>query len=367
MKSPKEIEEAFRRLQEVTEQEVHMEQQMRANRKLRKKIQTQSGKVRMLEHLLELSEKQYDVLAGLLNPSDWKPSTVVKPDMRFKNEATAIALYSDIHCEKKILPETCNNWNESNPSIIEKRHLTWENGLLKVTREQRKSIPIPHLVLFILGDLITGYLWEEDIEDNYYSPTEAIDFAQHMVVHALKKFSEDGDFKTIRVVMVRGNHGRTSNRKKYATAHKNSYEQQMYYSVRKLFTEQLVGYNNLEFIIPKSEFAEVQIYDKKVTGSHGDHFRYQGGIGGLEIPMRKWGYKLQEAAPADKRYIGHWHHRMPGDKEVVNGSGCGYDAFAMGHGFSPEPPMMHYELLDRNRNLFTVQLPIIMDKLLRNR
>ncbi len=346
----------------MTEQERAMDAQMRSNRKLRRKNLELNRKVRILEDLIERSEQQYDVLAGLVDGrKEWKPTAVITPDHRYKNEATAIGLYSDLHCEKKVDPETCNNWNKSNPTVIERRHLTWENGLLKVVREHRKSIPIPHLVLFILGDLITGYLWEEDIEDNYYSPTEASDFAKDLIVHALKKISEDGGFKSIKVVMVRGNHGRTSKRKKYATGHKNSHEQQMYYATRKLFVEQLVGYNNLEFLIPKSEFAEVQIYNKRVTGSHGDHFRYQGGIGGLEIPMRKWGYRMQKAAPADRRYIGHWHTRMPGAKEIVNGSIVGYDAFAMGHGFEPEPPMQHFELLDRNRDLFTVQLPIVLD------
>jgi hypothetical protein len=186
-------------------------------------------------------------------------------------------------------------------------------------------------------------------------------FLQPLLIDILKNFSEDGDFKTITVVMTPGNHGRTSKRKKFSAGYKNSYEWLMYKAIEEIFTNKLVGYDNINFIIPQSEFAEITIYGKNITFSHGDHFNYIGGIGGLEIPLRKWGYKLQKAAPADKRYIAHWHTWMPGGKEVVNGSMVGYSAFGMGKAFEPELPQMHYELLDRNRETFTIKLPIIVD------
>ncbi len=325
-----------------------------------KAFNNKRAQARTMRRLKE-AERQVDVLT-LTQPNEHRKWGKIKmrADKRLNNEAIAITLLSDVHAEEEVIPGTVNNWNKSNPDITKAKLETYANGVLKVTRELRGGVAINQLIFGMLGDMITGYLHEENLENNLLSPTEAIDFLQPLLVGMIKRFSEDGDFKQIVIPMLRGNHGRTSKRKKFSTGFKNSYEWLMYRQIYKLFSEVLVGYDNIKFEIPESEFAEIKVYDKYTTFSHGDHFNFIGGIGGLEIPLRKWGYKMQKSIPADKRYIGHWHMWMPGGREVVNGSLLGYNAYAFGKSFEPEIPMQHYELCDRNRG-FTVKLPIIVD------
>jgi hypothetical protein len=363
MKSPKEIKKDLERLHNPTEEEKVLDVLMTSNRKARKEIKFQRKKVAILEKTLERCEDQFDVLSGIVMPETYPKSRrrIIHPDYRRKNEATAFALLGDVHADEYVDPATVNNWNYYTPDISERRLNTFCTGLLKTTRELRKTIPIPHLVLGFMGDFISGYIHDELQENNLLSPTEGIQFIEPILVDIVKRLSEDGDFKSIEIPMLRGNHGRTTEKIRHSTDWKNSFEQLMYFSIVKLFTEQLVGYNNVKFTTTKSSFVEVEVYGKKITFNHGNEFRYLGGIGGLEIPMRRWGYKMQKAAPADKRYLAHHHKWMPGGIEVVNGCMIGYNKFAMDKAFEPELPQMHYELLDRNRGAFTIKLPIIVD------
>lgn len=356
-----------------TEEEQKIDAHLAANAALRRKniklgrqLKEAQRHKRIVEDALEKAEMQFDVVSGIIGYEkyDSKLRRTISPDFRRKNEATAFVLLSDIHGDEDIELSSTNGWNKSNPDLTLMKLNTFREGLLKVVREERKSIAIPHLVFGILGDVISGYIHEELMENNTLSPTEGIDFLKPILIDIFKTLSEDGDFQSIKVPMVRGNHGRTTPRKRYSTGYKNSFEWQMYMDIAKTFREHLVGYNNLEFLIPKSFMYEMEAYGKKITFSHGDHFQYRGGVGGVTIPMKGWSNRMQDGAPADKRYLAHWHTWTPG-KETINGSAVGYNAFAMEKGFAPEPPLSHFELLDRNRNMFTVKLPIILNNLYR--
>ena len=354
-----------------TEEERKMDAQMQSNHtlrlkniKLERQVKEANAHKRIVESALEKTEQQLEIISGILGYEEYSKTTrkIISPDFRHKNEATAFILLSDIHGDEEVTLETTNGWNKSNPDITVMKLNTFREGLLKTVREMRKGISIPHLVFGILGDTITGYIHEENLENNLMSPTQGIMMIKPILIDTIKTFSEDGDFKSIKVIMIRGNHGRTTKKKRYSTAYKNSYEWQMYIDIATVFREQLVGYDNVEFFIPKSFMEEIEVYGKKITFSHGDHWNYRGGIGGVEIPMRSWSYREQKAAPADRRYFGHWHTWTPG-KETINGSCVGYNPFAMEKGFEPEPPLCHFELLDRNRSMFTVKLPIILHNL----
>jgi hypothetical protein len=141
---------------------------MKVNRKLRNRIVAKNRQINNAERLIDNAEMRIDIMTGMLNPAEYEKSRrkIIKPDFRYKNEAVAISLLSDIHAEEEIEPASCNYWNKSNPAITEMKLNNYREGVLKTTRELRKTIAIPHLTLGWLGDLISGYIHEELMELN---------------------------------------------------------------------------------------------------------------------------------------------------------------------------------------------------------
>lgn len=275
------------------------------------------------------------------------------------DENTAISCLSDIHVEETVLKEVVSGLNEYNLDIAKRRVELYFSRLLFIVNGLRAGgWKIDNLVLAILGDLINGYIHEEFVEENGLSPTEAALFMEELLIRGITLLVNEGDFKQIKIICARGNHGRTSTKKKFSTGYKNSYEWLMYSQLVRYFQDR-PGFENVEFIVSKSEFTRVQIYDKVWVFSHGDHFNYMGGVGGMMVPFKRWIYKMMQIMPADKYAIAHWHTYFNLPDGMSNGSVVGYSPFAMGHGFAPEAPQQQFQLQDSRRG-FTVNTPIIL-------
>ena len=287
---------------------------------------------------------------------------VLRKDESYKgSEATAISCLSDVHFEEKVDPAVVYEVNEYNPDIAAKRLEVYFTSLLSMIRKERQNVPIKKLVLGLLGDMITGYIHEELMEDNWLSPTEATMGVRSCLMAGIKMLAEEGDLEEIVIPCCKGNHGRTSVRKKYSTGYKNSYEWMLYHDMKKIF-EDWGGFNNLTWHIPKSELTYVDVYDKKLRFGHGDHFRFIGGVGGVAVPLMKWLYRSNSFTKvrADMTFIGHWHQQLkPASNCFINGAVIGYNSYAAGLGFIPEPPMQIFSLLDSERG-FTINTPILL-------
>jgi len=286
-----------------------------------------------------------------------KPIKIVENNKK-KNEVVPICLLSDAHVEERVDKQSVNGLNEYNPDIAKDRLNNYFINVLKLINNERQNSTVDTMVLGILGDMISGYIHEELMESNYLSPVQAIIFAQDILISGLTYLSENGDFKKIVVVCKVGNHSRLSTRKKYSTGYKNSLEYIMYHNIIHHITEK--GYNNIQFVFEENEFSYVNIFDKVIGFSHGDHFNYRGGIGGLEIPFKTWLYKSSENVKADLRCIGHWHTHLVSSRGIINASVIGFNAFALGCSFKYEPPTQHMQLLDKKRG-FTTNHKIFLD------
>jgi len=309
----------------------------------------------------EILEAKVDFLMALEQMSkDIKPMTITK-SIPSEDETTAIALYSDAHVEERVDILVVNGLNEYNPDIAKMRvNFYFRRLLWMIDSWRRGGWKIDKLVLAILGDTITGYIHEELMEGNFMSPTEAVGFSQELLIEGIQYLADVGRFKEITVVCKFGNHGRISKRKKFSTGYKNSYEYMMYTQIQKIFRDHKTGYNHINFVIEKGEFTTIPVYDKVLCFSHGDHFNYQGGIGGILIPFNRWIHKMDPVLGADKYYVSHWHGYNSIKRGVMNGSIIGYSPFAIGHAFEPEPPQQHLELIDSKRG-FSLNAPIILE------
>ena len=284
----------------------------------------------------------------------------ISENKRLKEECTAITQFGDIHVDETVLKSMINGLNEYNPEIAKQRGELYFKRLLYVVNQCRKGgIIIDNLVLHLAGDGISGWIHEELKQTNSITPIQGCILLEEIYIKGLKFLSEYGKFKKIVVICTIGNHSRITEKNQYKNSATTSYEYLVYTHIIK-FAE-LAGLSNIEFKLSDSKFIYYKIYNKVNMFSHGNHFNYQGGIGGIEVPVKKW--VLRENAinkdwgGIDMAWIGHWHTYLNLQHVRINGSVIGYNEMGRAFGFTPEPPMQQFQLLDKKRG-FTINNPI---------
>lgn len=320
--------------------------------------------------LARISEKKYNTLLKDYDDLEMRFDALIdikqdveiekiipKENITNKNVATPIILLSDWHFEERVDSSTINGLNEYNLEIGQKRWSNCIQNSLRLVNLDRGHSEINNLVLWLGGDFITGYIHEELMESNYLSPTQASRFAKKSIIAAIEFYLQYGKFENIHIVCSFGNHGRSTQKKRHGTAYKNSYEWMIYHDIADYFSNNL----KVKFTIPDGYFTYIQIYDYWCRFWHGDTIQYQGGIGGLTIPLIKAIHRYNQQKKADYNFMGHYHQLFQATRDcIVNGSGIGFNPYAQNIGASPERPMQSYCLIDQKRGM-TIKAPIFCE------
>jgi len=271
------------------------------------------------------------------------------------SESTAVAVMSDLHFEEQVDPSTVNYLNEYSPEIAEMRAHKFFKSIVRLTEIQRAGTDINELILAILGDLIAGYIHEELEESNFLSPTEASLRVFDILISGINYLLENGKFKKIYVICKIGNHGRTTKKRRVSTSHKNSYEWLIYKYLERYFEHQ----KGLEIIVPSSYLYYFQVYDQVLRFHHGDNIRYNGGVGGITIPVNKAIAQWNKSKHADIDVFGHFHSSKIDKHFVANGSIVGFNSYALSIKAEFEQPQQMFFLVSKKYGM-TVSCPLIL-------
>lgn len=305
------------------------------------------------KRLLTIIEEQSAQVEAALGIAKGKPTvSTIKPDKSMDAEATAFAIASDWHVEETVDPKTVNGLNEFTLTIAQKRIRAFFANVVKLTEIQRKGAKIDRLVLHLGGDLMTGYIHEELQESNGLSPTETVLWLQDEITTGVHFLSSH--FSEIIIPCNYGNHGRTTRKPRHATGAKNSYEWMLYHVLAKSLKDKAA------FHISDGYHLLLDVYDKTVRLHHGDGLQYQGGIGGLTIPVEKAIAAWNKGIRADLDIFGHWHQSQQNPKWICNGSLIGYNAYSVAIKAPYESPSQTYFLMDKQRGR-TITAPIFLD------
>jgi hypothetical protein len=282
---------------------------------------------------LKENQSLEDALDFALSIQDPVPA-VISSRTKSPDEAAAVAVLSDWHLEERVDPEHVNGFNEYNPDIAEERIGNAFKNIRLLIDKERGMAKINTLVLAVIGDLITGYIHDELVESNWLSPTEAAMKAQSLMIGGIEMMLEDKKLRRIHVPCCYGNHGRTTQKRRVSTGAKNSYEWMMYHNAAQYFQNN----KRVTFDIASGIHAHADVLGYKLRFHHGDNIRYQGGVGGITIPMNKaiaaWNNQLR----ADYDVMGHYHQLQFTPHGAVNGSIIGYNAYAQSIKAVAEPP-----------------------------
>ena len=267
-----------------------------------------------------------------------------------------ILLCSDWHCGAVVRPESVNGLNTYNVEIFHERAENLFRNALKVVRMVRSSATITEMVVFLGGDMIDNWLHPEQIQMQELSPTQQIIECERAIIAGLNYLLDHGDFERIIVPCSHGNHGRTTQKMQADNSHSTSLEWLMYQSLQRHFK------NNPRIVwqIATGYTTYLEVLGQTLRFHHGDAVRYQGGIGGLTIPLTKWMHRSDQGIKADHSFCGHFHQLTMGPGFSVNGSLIGPTGYSIKLGFAPERPQQLMRFIDSARG-FTVSAPILTD------
>ena len=241
-------------------------------------------------------------------------------------DVSLILVLTDWHVEERIDLKQTNGINQYTPSIAEARAKSVVQSFIEMYHEWNKKAKVDHIVVAVLGDMITGYIHDELVESNYLSPVEACLFARDLLCSSLKKIKQEcKGAKLIDVVTCNGNHGRTTKRMRHKTSHKNSYEWGLYHFIAKEFA----GDKTFKFRIGESYHNWLKVQGHDVRFHHGDNIRFAGGVGGLSIPANKAVSAWNRRRVATVDIFGHWHQFIDTWNWVSCGCLIGYSEFAL--------------------------------------
>ena len=152
-------------------------------------------------------------------------------------EMTAVVLASDWHVEEPVEAESVAYRNEYNLEIANERVQRFFKGIIWNVEHHRssKKIAIRQLVLWLGGDLMTGYIHPELVENNLLSTTETMRWLMPRLRDGIYTLLNVLGLETIVIPCSHGNHGRTTEKTRISSGASNSYENLMYHVLKDEF------------------------------------------------------------------------------------------------------------------------------------
>lgn len=272
------------------------------------------------------------------------------------SEATAFIVASDWHIEEEVRPETINNLNHFNLEIADQRIKKFYQNSLSLLKNAQQGVNIKEVVLCLLGDFFTGTSHPEFAETNQLLPGDAAWQAQKYLASGIKFYLENTDCR-FTIICHAGNHSRMTPKIHIATETGNSLETYLYRNLAQYFEKE----PRVKFIVADGYITYLDVYGQIIRIHHGHNVKFQGGTGGIEVPLKKAIAQWNKGRTAVVDVLGHWHQLRggPGDSHIVNGSLIGYNAFALSIKADYEPPRQAFFLFDRDRGK-TLVAPITL-------
>ena len=278
---------------------------------------------------------------------------------RKRHAASMVVLLSDIHCEETVRPETVNGLNEFDLDVCEARLAELQERFMTMLSHERTLCDIDRVVIWLGGDLISGMIHPELAEENSLHPLAAIRWVGERLRGFIDAAADNA--KEIVVATSCGNHGRTTEKLRTNEAD-TSYEHHLYLTMRAAERRK-----NVSWQIGEGHLNYVDLDGFRIRFCHGHAVRFQGGIGGIHVPLNKAIAAWDATERADLTCLGHWHQFSwsRSGRYVSNGSVIGHSAYAVRIKANYEPPCQAAIVIDHGRREVTKAYPLFCDRDLR--
>ena len=180
-----------------------------------------------------------------------------------KHAQIAVAPLSDTHIGESVNLEQMRDLNHYDFDVFNKRLYGWATQLLNLVNYRRNIAEVNHLIVPMLGDMISGDIHEELARSNISNCMEQMIRGANLISQALMLIAPH--FESIKVPCVVGNHGRMT--RKPPMKDKYMDWDYMLYQWAATFCK---NQPNIKFDIAKSFINTFSVYDQTVLMMHGD-------------------------------------------------------------------------------------------------
>lgn len=322
---------------------------------LQGQLKSEAAKRKSAESELAETRQSFDAALELKN-AELPRELQLRPVKHGRGSpATAIICCNDWHGEANVEADLVNDLNHFNLDICRERvERLWQKATYLIDFA-RRVCDIRDIVLWLGGDLINGWIHEELVEGNFLGPVDAGLFVQELIVPGIEYLKQEAKLEDIRIECHTGNHGRSTHRRRIATAWKSSWEYMIYATLATRSWPAGVTWH-----VNRGGHSYVDVQGYIVRFQHGDYIRYNGGVGGISIPVNKAINEWNKSKRADYDVFGHWHQYIDTWRWTACGCLVGYDPFALSIKAEWQPPTQTLIVVDRERGK-TMALPIFVD------
>ena len=303
--------------------------------------------------IIEDLNAKLSTLIDVGSTPDYSPITTCGDGER---EVVPVVVASDWHIEEQVKAAVTNGMNEYNLEIAEKSVQQFFTNSCELIRQAKRDSKVSTVVVAILGDIINGVLRDEDLQQNQQTPIEAFTTARTLIYRGLR-FMAENTRCNIRVICCVGNHGRLTDKIYPSNQVRNSLEYLLYKTLERDFRD----HDRVKVIVSEAGYYIQDIYGLRIRFHHGHTFRFQGGIGGLSVPVLRKISQLNLIEKADLDVCGHFHSMQIFTNCILNGSLVGANGYSIQLGIPFEPPRQTFFLIDSKYGRSMVA-PIFIDR-----
>lgn len=255
-----------------------------------------------------------------------------------------LALLSDAHYGEVVDPEEALGITY-NTTVARNRILHYRDTVLRYAELRRESYPVDKLTLAVLGDMLSGNIHEELAITNEVMLTEQAVEMAGILFDITGDFSSE--FKEVEVIIIPGNHPRTTKKPKHKTKFDN-WEWIMGKMVQSMFGVAQQTNGNIKITVPKSLVHTHEIFGHRIGMWHGDGVKSASFAGIPFYGMRQQREAIQALMSQlglpriDMLVMGHFHQHLYWQGEcdiLINGSIKGGDEYGISTRLSAPDPI----------------------------
>ena len=326
--------------------------------RLRAELATCRNRYKAALAQIDRERDRADALVSLQGLQSAKCKPLTKTGKGTKHAATMALLISDVHCEETVRPETVNGTNSFDLDVCDARLAELRERFLEMLAHERRLADIDRVVVWLGGDMISGMIHPELAEENSLHPLAAIRWVGERLRGIIDVIADNA--AEVIVATSCGNHGRTTEKLRTNEAD-TSYEHHLYLTMRAAESRA-----NVRWHIGEGHLNYLDLDGFVVRFCHGHAIRFQGGIGGIHVPLKKAIAAWDTTTRADLTCLGHWHQFSVGRNYVSNGSVIGPSAYSVRiKAEGGEHPCQAAFVIDHERNEMTKAYRIFCDRDLR--
>lgn len=299
-----------------------------------------------LERELAEAEHLASELAGVRGIAFEIPEWIIKAREGKRGKSVIGALTSDIHMGEVIEAEEINGINAFNPDICRKRLRRYFPAVCEIGSRWASDTDCEGALLSLAGDLISGDIHEElRITNALTSHEQCIAVAEELsagIVYLLEAFGR------VHVVVVPGNHGRTTHKPTAKLYARLSYDN----LIGAMIAEKFRNNDRVTFQQTAAKDQITPIFGRTVLTTHGDKIGTKGGMGfaGPMLPIVRGAKKIDAQQSGigrkpDLIQFGHYHTTGNPGYVLANGSVPGYSEYGDDLRAVVEPPQQWAYLL----------------------